>query len=78
MCISLPVPKSLPIPRSVHAEAFCIILPSSHQPALSIQLTNYAFKPTSMLKEIVPLYTVRRLMKMELRRCAGEQKAFYM
>lgn len=67
MCISLPVPKSLPIPWSVHAEAFCIILPSSHQPPLSIQLANYTFKPSSMLKEIVPLYTVMQLMKMELR-----------
>lgn len=45
--------------------AFCLVLPSSHQPALSNHLANYAFKPNSMLKEIIPLYTVNQLMKVE-------------
>lgn len=48
-----------------HAVAFCLILLSSHQPALSSHLANYAFKPNRMLKEIVALYTLKQLMKME-------------
>lgn len=45
--------------------AFCLVLPSSHQPALSSNRPNYAFKPSSVLEEIVPLCTANQLMKME-------------
>ena len=39
-------------------------LPPKHI-ALSNHLTNYAFKPNSMSKKIIPLYTANQLMKME-------------
>lgn len=48
-----------------YAVAFCLILPSSHQSALSNHLADYAFKPNSTLKEIIPLYIVNQLMKMK-------------
>lgn len=48
-----------------HTVAFCLMLHSSHQPALSNHLADYAFKPHSIVKENFPLYTVNQLMKME-------------